>query len=315
MVRPKPTQVKGIKMLLQISFDNIQIGEMFGPVELLMDEKLVKQYCEDHDDYNPIYLEDSPFGGPVVPTSYKASLQCQWSMGTKYDMHATIPTRSEQEYLNPAKVGSTLITTARLSGKYLKRGLEYIILESQTIDQNGVRIRHGLEHLLLGLQKRHGEATEGYDAVRNYVFQKEVTPNDRVLAAKGNLVVGSEIPPLTKTAWQRALHEKIFLSDSIHDDNYTRSHGYAGPLVSGYVLNEYMSQMLLDFFGPNWLRGGIISQDFINGGVQEGDRLVCHARITGMSEETAGIRLLLDIWMEKNQGIKVVIGKAMGFVK
>jgi len=301
-------------MLPEIPFDDIQIGETYGPIELLMDETLVKQYCEDHDDFNPIYLTDSPFGGAVIPTSYKASLQCQWAMGTKYDLHATIPARSEQEYLYPARIGSTLITTARLIAKYLKRGLEYVVLESQTLDQDGVRIRHGLEHLLLGLKKRHGQVTEGYDAVEDFVFHKKAAPDESAFTVKGNLVIGSEIPSITKIAWQRSLHEKTFLGDSIHDDEYTRSHGYAGPLVSGYILNEYMSQMLLDFFGPYWLKGGVISQNFINGGVQEGDRLSGHGRIIGMSEEEAGIRLTLDIWMEKNQGIKVLVGKASGLV-
>jgi len=301
-------------MFPEIPFDDIQIGETYGPAELLMDETLVKEYCEDHDDYNPIYLTDSPFGGPVIPTSYKASLQCQWAMRTKYDVHATIPARSEQEYLNPARVGATLITTARLNAKYLKRGLEYVVLESQTLDQNGVRIRHGLEHLLVGLERHHGQKTEGYDAVRDFVFHKKNVPDKSGFTVKGNLGIGSEIPSITKIAWQRALHEKAFLSDSIHDDEYTRSHGYAGPLVSGYILNEYMSQMLLDFFGPYWLKGGAISQNFINGGVQEGDRLVGHGRIIGMSEEEASIRVYLDIWIEKNQGTKILVGKASGLV-
>jgi hypothetical protein len=35
----------------------------------------------------------------------------------------------------------------------------------------------------------------------------------------------------------------------------------------------------------------------LSGGVQKGDRLVGHGRIVGMSEEAAGIRLNLDIWM------------------
>jgi hypothetical protein len=301
-------------MLPEIPFEDIQIGESYGPVELLMDETLVKEYCEDHDDDNPIYLTDSPFGGPVVPTAYKASLQCQWAMGTKYDLHATIPARSEQEYLNPASVGSTLKTTARLNAKYLKRGLEYVVLESETVDQNNVRIRHGLEHLLVGLKKRHGQITEGYDAVRDFVFSKMNIYGGNGFTVRGNLHIGREIPSITKIAWQRALHEKTFLSDSIHDDKYTRSHGYAGPLVSGYILNEYMSQMLVDFFGPYWLKGGVISQNFINGGVQEGDSLTGYGRIIGMSESKADIRLYLDIWMEKNKGTKILVGKASGLI-
>lgn len=301
-------------MLKEIIYEELQIGETWGPVEFLMDEKLVSQYCEDHDDYNPIYLKDSPFGGPVVPLAYKASLQCQAAMRIKYDMHATIPAKSEQEYLYPPRVGSVLITNARLNAKYLKRGLEYVVLESWTTDQNGVKVRHGLENLLIGLKRRHGTITEGYDAVKEYVFERKA-PSHIEITSFGNLKVGDEIPSLKKTAWQRALHEQRFLADSIHDDKYTKNHGYAGPLVSGYVLNEYMTQMLVEFFGPYFLQGGVISQDFINGGVQEGNKLECHGKIIGMSKEQSGTRLYLDIWMEKEHGIKILIGKASGIVR
>lgn len=301
-------------MLKEIIYEDLQIGETYGPVELLMDEKLVRQYCEDHDDCNPIYLKDSPFGGPVVPLAFKASLQCQWAMGLTYDLHATVPAKSEQEYLHPPGVDSTLVTTARLNAKYLKRGLEYMVLESWTKDQEGVRVRHGLEHILIGLKKRHGTMTEGYDPVKDYVFEKKL-PAHGGISSTGNLRVGDELPTLTKIAWQRALHEKTFLSDSIHDDKYTRGHGYAGPLVSGYILNEYMTQMLIEFFGPYYLEGGIISQDFVSPGVQEGDKLVCHGKIIGMSTEQSGTRLYLDIWMEKDENTKVLIGKASGVVR
>jgi len=301
-------------MVREIVFDEIKVGETFGPIEFLVDEETVKQYCDDHDDHNPIYLVDSPFGGPVVPPALKASLQCQHAMDTKYDLHATVPTRSEHEYLHPAKVGSRLMTSTRLTAKYIKRGLEYIVLESQTVDQNGVKIRHSLEHILLSLQRRHGEVTQGYDSVKDYLFQKGAAPKSQLITARGNLAVGREIPPLTKIAYQRALHEQTFLTDSIHDDNYARSHGYAGALVSGYTLNEYMSQMLIDFFGPNWLRGGVISQDFIDGGVQEGDKITCRARIVRMVEEGTSLRLDLDIWMEKSREVKVLVGQASGMM-
>ena len=192
-----------------------------------------------------------------------------------------------------------------------KRGLYFPIAKRHpaiTKDQKNI-IR------ALGLKKRHGQLTEGYDAVRDFVFYNNNSPGGKDITVKGNLSLGSEIPSLTKIAWQRALHEKTFLSASIHDDQYTRGQGYAGPLVSGYILNEYMSQMLLDFFGPYWLKGGVISQSFINGGVQEGDRLVCHGRIIGITKEAAGTHLNLDIWMKKDQGVKVLVGKASGLVR
>lgn len=127
-----------------------------------------------------------------------------------------------------------------------------------------------------------------------------------------NTEIGSEIPPVKKKSYQRSLDETAFASDSIHNNDYTRSRGYAGALTSSYVLCGYMSEILVNFFGPQWLRGGSISLTFINGGVQQSDEITCRGRIRESIKEETGIRLNLDIWMEKGQGVKVAVGKASG---
>jgi len=129
-----------------------------------------------------------------------------------------------------------------------------------------------------------------------------------------NAQVGNEIPSITKKSYQRSLDELAFASDSIHDNKYTRSKGYAGALTSSYVLCGYMSEMLVNFFGPQWLQGGSISLTYINGGVQQGDEITCRGVIVERISEETGIRLNLDIWMEKGQGVKVAVGKASGVV-
>lgn len=126
--------------------------------------------------------------------------------------------------------------------------------------------------------------------------------------------VGSEIPPLRKVAYQRLLHEQVFSDTSIHNTEYARSKGYAGALVSGYVLGCYVSEMLVNFFGRSWLRGGKLEVNFVNGGVQDGDEVVCRGIVVERIEEEAGVRLNLDIRMEKGQGVEVVVGTASGIV-
>jgi acyl dehydratase len=261
----------GGNMPTEIIFDEIKIGETFGPVELLADEKMVREYCDERGDHNPIYLENSPFGGRVVPPALKASLMGQRTLATKYDMHATVPTKSEHEYLHPARVGKRLITTGKVTGKYIKRGLEYLIVESLTVDEDGIEIRRSKEHILLGLKRRHGNLTQGSeDSVGGSLFSRTAGPEaGRTVVSLNDFPVGSEIPSLTKVAYQSTLHTQVFLADSIHDAEYAKSHDYAGPLVSGYVLNEYMSEALVNFFGPGWLQGGMISLTFIRPGVQK----------------------------------------------
>ena len=127
--------------------------------------------------------------------------------------------------------------------------------------------------------------------------------------------VGSEIPAVRKISYQRSLDESVFAADSIHNDGYTRSKGYAGALTSSYVLCGYMSELLVNFFGAGWLKGGRISLTFIDGGVQQGDEITCRGVIVERVEEEDGVRLELDIWMEKGEGVKVAVGKASGVVK
>jgi hypothetical protein len=123
--------------------------------------------------------------------------------------------------------------------------------------------------------------------------------------------VGDEIPSVSKVAYQRALLEYQFLPGSIHRDDFTRSKGYKGALVSGLVLSCYMAEMLMKFFGPDWMKGGKLSLTFMKPGVQVNDTIVCRGIIIEVRGEN-GIRLTLDIWMEKGQGTKVVIGTASG---
>ena len=136
-----------------------------------------------------------------------------------------------------------------------------------------------------------------------------------MIASNKDAKAGSEIPSVIKKSYQRSLDELKFAADSIHNNDYTRGKGYAGALTSSYVLCGYMSELLVNFFGPSWLKGGQIALTFINGGVQQGDEIVCRGVITERVEEEGGIRLNLDIWMEKGEGVKVAVGKASGILK
>ncbi len=127
---------------------------------------------------------------------------------------------------------------------------------------------------------------------------------------------GMEIPPLLKTAYQRALDELRFSSESIHNDEYTRRKGYAGALMSAYVLCGYMSELMVNFFGHHWMSGSRISLTFINGGVQQGDRITCHGRVTATTECEDGLRVEAEIWMEKDEPAKrVVVGTASAVIR
>jgi len=148
-------------MSKEIPFNSIVVGEDLGPIEYVVSKKDVEQYCDDWKDFNPLYLQDSPFGGPVAPPAYRAGLDSFRLLGTKYDSHATLGFSTEHEFFNPIRIGKKLIVTGKLIEKYIKRGIEYVVIEYATVDENGVKIRKSVDHIVLSPERRSDETSEG----------------------------------------------------------------------------------------------------------------------------------------------------------
>ena len=140
-------------MSKHIPWDTVIVGDTLGPIEYVVDKEAVEQYCDDWKDPNPIYLKDSPFGGPVVPPAFRAGLDSFRLLATKFDSHATVGVKTEHEYINPAKIGKRLITTGKIADKYIKRGIEYVVIEYSMVDEDGVEIRRSVDHIALSVER------------------------------------------------------------------------------------------------------------------------------------------------------------------
>lgn len=122
--------------------------------------------------------------------------------------------------------------------------------------------------------------------------------------------VGQEIPATNKVVYQRAFETRKFSDDSIHNDDHTQKHGYPGALISAYVLMGYMSEPMVNFFGASWFTSGQISLKFVGKGVQQGDRVRCRGTVRRLEHTETDPVLTLDVWMEKSDGTKAVVGEA-----
>lgn len=71
----------------------------------------------------------------------------------------------------------------------------------------------------------------------------------------------------------------------------------------------YLSQMLTEHFGLDWVRGGQLSFTFVKP-VFAGDTLTCRGRVKDRTVEGAKDNLLLEVWCENQHGEKVTVGEA-----
>ena len=135
-----------------IPFESIHVGEELGPVDNLVSEDVVRQYCEDWADSNPWYSGPSPFGGPVAPPAYMAGLTCFRLLGSKFNARATIGAQTAYRVLAPLPVGQHMITRGTIADKYIKRGLEYVVITSTSYAEDGTAVREGTDHILLSIE-------------------------------------------------------------------------------------------------------------------------------------------------------------------
>jgi hypothetical protein len=127
--------------------------------------------------------------------------------------------------------------------------------------------------------------------------------------------VGDEITPTRKKVFQRALAERIFAADSIHNDQYTKAHGYPGALVSAYVLAGYISELMVNVFGESWFTTGKYKLVFTGKGLQQGDPITCGGVVTAVEDLPGGDQQVqLDVWIEK-PGARPVLGQASAVLR
>jgi acyl dehydratase len=136
-----------------IPFESIVVGTELGPIDTDVSAKAMAAYQKDWDDPNPWYSDASPFGGPIAPPAFMAGLTGFQLLSTRFNTRATIGVRTAYESVAPIAVGQTMKTVGRIADKYVKRDLEYVVVESTSYDEAGILVRRGTDHILLSFER------------------------------------------------------------------------------------------------------------------------------------------------------------------
>ena len=71
--------------------------------------------------------------------------------------------------------------------------------------------------------------------------------------------------------------------------------------------------MMVKLLGPDYARGGTMSMAFIKP-VYAGDRLTVHGVIKDKQPENGATRLVVEVWVENQNGEKTAVGHATGLL-
>jgi acyl dehydratase len=102
---------------------------------------------------------------------------------------------------------------------------------------------------------------------------------------------------------------------NIHTDlEFAKSCGLPTRAASGAMFEGYLTELMIDLFGENWLSGGRMELKFI-AIVDVGDKLLPKAIIQSKYIEDSGVRFVMEVWCQNQHGNKVVVGTATGIVR
>jgi acyl dehydratase len=312
------------------TWENIEIGEEFGPVEGIISDFQVKMHAYAVDDYSPWYFQDSPFGGRIghpmlVANEIVGLFQLVYDTNPSYA--AGLHARNEIEFLQPLFVGQKVTLKARHTEKYQKRGQNYRILEGESLDEAGqpfLRLR-ATETVGLSAGTPVGRTTgiPPPDAITG-----EVPPGAPTVHQGSKWVpVGAVLASLTKhTTLEQSIAYSGFrygwaedgakaMRFSMHTDpEDARRRGQPDAIVQGLCSATYLSELCTSFFGPAWLTTGRLSTTFIRPVIVR-DTLTATGRVKRLEAEGDRNRLWLDVWCKNQRGELVTVGRASAEVE
>jgi hypothetical protein len=279
-----------------IPWESVDVGTELGAVETDISERAMFAYQKDWDDPNPWYTEASPWGGPVAAPAFMAGLTGFNLLATRFNTRATVGVKTAHKNLAPVFTGQKMTTKGRLTDRYIKRRREYVVVESSSYDESGNEFRRSCDHIMLSFERSP--------------FEDTVPPSPASPERDTQLVPtdpGLTVPTLTKVVYQRALATRTFSDDSSHNDDNAQRFGYAGALVSAYVLCGLMSEPMVHAFGESWFTTGDIALTFIGKGVQQGDKVTVAGSARELDSETN--RATFGLTMSRGATV-VVAGEA-----
>jgi acyl dehydratase len=302
--------------LKEALYELVEIPEPMGPVEVVVDEAMLKSFAFAADDYGEWYLGDSsPFGGPIGHPLLLAN-ELLFLFYENYDGNTArgLHTHEQLAFHAPARRDERVTVTGGYVEKYERRGQGYVVLEAEARGEDGrLLVSHrGIEIMRAQAGAIVGRKSAGAPSGRRVTLEvAEGAP--AVERARRELPARTPIPPLTKHVTQEQMC--IFSwgargYSNVHTDlRRAAESGLDRTLIQAQQQTVFVTEAMTNFFGPAWLVGGRLDLRFVSPAFG-GERLTIAGAVLGELETDGGPGLELEVWVRREDGTPTAIGWA-----
>ncbi len=278
---------------------DVFVGRDMGGVEHVVNSESLHRYVEGTEDRNPWYEGASPFGRAVAPALLFHSevyRDLSWYLPNIIgNLHA----KQEGELFHPMISGETVRTRSTVVERYRKRNREYVVNEVLITAADGRWLQRSRTH----------QSFLAEDGGEGYVVDKEREKRgDRQFAigeGDGVELVGAD---------KRITLEMCQAFSGPHQNYHTdramaQAMGFPDVVVQGMMSVCFLSEMMTRNFGVGWFCGGKLQVNLVNV-VWPNDAVRARGKVREEMREGAHTRVHCDIWCEKADSVKTVVGTA-----
>jgi acyl dehydratase len=278
--------------------DDVYVGRYYGERERQITPELVQAYAEAVNDYNPWYFGDSPLGAPVAPALLLHSevyREVNWYLSFYGNLHA----RQEWELFYPALVGDRVTARNTIVDRYLKRDREYVVNEVSVFAEDGRTLSRARTHQSFLVKRGAGDVV-GKDREKAPGRRFDVTNTDSL-----ELLNGPEKDITIEMCQKFSGPAKNYHTDV----EEARKLGFPDVVVQGMMSLCFISEMMTARFGLGWYCGGRMNVNLVNV-LWQGEQVTARGAVREVTPEGSRTRSQLDVWCEKSDGTKIVVGTA-----
>jgi len=286
-----------------LSEPEIFVGRDYGAHALTIFPELVQDYAEATGDHNPWYFGQSPFGGPVAPALALHSEVYRFSGWYLKNIFGNLHAKQEWELFHPIMVGDQVTTRSLISDRYVKRGRDCVVNEVTYFCPDGRLLMRGRTHQSFVMDESAPQTAVDKE--------QEKTPRKFEIGT-GPFV--EELPPLFKTVTVEMSQKFSGPSKNYHTDReLAHQLGFPNIVVQGMFSVCFLSELLTERFGEGWYCGGRMAVNLV-AVLWPDERLACRAAVKELTPEGARRRAHLQVWCEKDDGTKTIVGTASAVV-
>ncbi|MEX1253901.1 MAG: MaoC family dehydratase [Dehalococcoidia bacterium] len=290
--------------MVSIAKGEIPVGLDLGAHEYDITPELVAEYAAGVDDHHDWYTGASPFGGPVAPALILHSEIYRFGRWYLPNVYGNLHARQEWDLLAPIMLGDAVTTRATIVQRYIKRNRDYVVNEAQVFGPEGRLLCRGRTHQSFLLEVQQDQL-----AVDK---QREKSADRRFDVGEGDFV--DVIEPLEKTV-TIDMCKTFSPGVSYHNDaEQAKKLGFPDIVVQGMMPICFLSELMTRRFGEGWFAGGRMDVRLVNVLWGGDGAAVCRGVVREYTTEGARRRAQCEVWVEKPDGTKIIVGTASAVV-